>query len=78
MSRSGDAYIEALNADRVPLADSYLQQCEQAARVFSGAYTGTAGTLAGMVLHCLREIRRLKVELAVERARREMLDTYPH
>lgn len=78
MSRSGDAYIEALNADRVPLAESYLEQCEQSARRFSGAYTGTAGTLAGMVLHCLREIRRLKVELAVEQARREMLDTYPH
>ena len=66
------------DADRVPLADSYLHECEQAARRFSGAYTGTAGTLAGMVLHCLREIRRLKIELAVEQARREVLTTWAH
>jgi hypothetical protein len=37
---------------------------EQAARRFSGAYTGTSGTLAGYVILLLKEVQRLKVEAA--------------
>jgi hypothetical protein len=47
-----------------PLADEYLAECEQAARRFSGAYTGTSGSLAAMVLHLLAEVQRLKVAAA--------------
>ena len=47
-----------------PLTAEYLQQCEYRARKFAGAYTGTSGTLAGMVLHLLAEVRRLNVQLA--------------
>jgi hypothetical protein len=54
-----------------PLTDAYLLECEQAARRFSGAYTGTSGTLAGYVILLLKEVRRLKDEAAVERAKRE-------
>jgi hypothetical protein len=57
-----------------PLTDAYLLQCEQAARRFSGAYTGTSGSLAAMLLHTLAEIRRLKGEwqlLAVAKAMKE-------
>lgn len=54
-----------------PLPDSYLLECELRARKFSGAYTGTAGTLAADVLRLLRELSRVKGEAAVERARRE-------
>jgi hypothetical protein len=43
-----------------PLTDDYLAECEQRARRFSGAYTGTSGTLAADVLRLLAEIRRLK------------------
>jgi hypothetical protein len=53
-----------------PLSDAYLQQCEFDARRFSGAYTGTAGTLAGHVLRLIAELSRVKGEAAVERARR--------
>lgn len=52
------------------LTDAYLQQCEFDARRFSGAYTGTAGTLAGHVLRLIAELSRVKGEAAVERARR--------
>lgn len=45
-----------------PLTDDYLAECEQRARRFSGAYTGTSGTLAADVLRLLAEIRRLKDE----------------
>ena len=51
---------------QTPLPDEYLTQCEQAARRFSGAYTGTSGTLAAMVLHLLGEVRRLKVAAAMK------------
>ena len=44
---------------------------EQAARKFSGAWTGTSGTLASYVILLLAEVRRLKGEVAVERAKRE-------
>jgi hypothetical protein len=47
-----------------PLADAYLQQCEQDARRFSGAYTGTSGTLAAHVMRLLAEVRRLQVAAA--------------
>ena len=53
-----------------PLSDAYLQQCEFDARRFSGAYTGTAGTLAGHVLRLIAELSRVKGEAAVEKSRR--------
>jgi hypothetical protein len=49
-----------------PLTDAYLLECEQAARRFSGAYTGTSGSLAAMVLHLLGEVERLKVAAALK------------
>ncbi len=54
-----------------PLPDAYLLECEMRARKFSGAFTGTSGTLAADVLRLLRELSRVKGEAAVERARRE-------
>ena len=54
-----------------PLADAYLLECEMRARQFSGAYTGTSGTLAADVLRLLAELSRVKGEAAVERARRQ-------
>jgi hypothetical protein len=54
-----------------PLTDAYLEQCEQDARRFSGAYTGTSGTLAAHVMRLLKDRARLAEELAVERARRQ-------
>jgi hypothetical protein len=53
-----------------PLSDAYLQQAEFDARKFSGAYTGTSGTLAAHVMRLLAELSRTRGELAVERARR--------
>ena len=47
-----------------PLTKDDLATMEQAARRFSGAYTGTSGTLAGDVIRLLAERRRLLVELA--------------
>jgi hypothetical protein len=47
-----------------PLTAAYLAECEQRARRFSGAYTGTSGTLAGDVMRLLAEVRRLRVEAA--------------
>ena len=43
------------------LEDGYLREAEQRARQFSGAYTGTSGTLAADVIrlvHYVRELRR--------------------
>jgi hypothetical protein len=54
-----------------PLSDAYLQQCEFDARQFSGAYTGTAGTLAGHVMRLLAELSRVKGKLAVTMAQRD-------
>lgn len=54
-----------------PLTDEYLKECEQRARQFSGAYTGTSGTLAAMLLHCIAEVRRLQGKLAVTIAQRD-------
>ena len=59
----GDAYILS---QRKPLTDAYLLECEQAARKFSCAYTGTSGSLAAMVLHLLGEVQRLKVAAALK------------
>lgn len=53
-----------------PLPDAYLLEAEMRARQFSGAYTGTSGTLAADVLRLLKELSRIKGEAAVERARR--------
>jgi hypothetical protein len=50
--------------DREPLTDAYLAECEQRARRFSGAYTGTSGALAADVMRLLAEVRRLRVEAA--------------
>jgi hypothetical protein len=47
-----------------PLTAAYLAECEQRARRFSGAYTGTSGTLAADVMRLLAEVRRLRVEAA--------------
>jgi hypothetical protein len=52
-----------------PLTDAYLLEAELRARKFSGAYTGTSGTLAADVLRLLAEVSRLKGEAAVQRAR---------
>jgi hypothetical protein len=52
-----------------PLPDAYLLEAELRARKFSGAYTGTSGTLAADVLRLLKEVSRLKGEAAVQRAR---------
>lgn len=46
------------------LTPETLATMEQAARRFSGAFTGTSGTLAAYVLILLRERERLVVELA--------------
>ena len=51
-----------------PLADAYLLECEMRARQFSGAFTGTSGTLAADVLRLLAELGRVKGEAAVQRA----------
>jgi len=56
------------------LTTDELTAMEQAARRFSGAYTGTSGTLAGYVIHLLQEVQRLKAEwqlLAVAAAMKE-------
>jgi hypothetical protein len=54
-----------------PLTGDYLRECEMRARRFSGAFTGTSGTLAADVLRLLRELSRVKGDAALERARRE-------
>lgn len=41
------------------LPEDYLREAEQRARRFSGAYTGTSGTLAADVLRLLAMIRRM-------------------
>jgi hypothetical protein len=54
-----------------PLTDAYLAECEYRARAFSGAYTGTSGTLAADVLRLLAELSRVKGSLAVAIAQRD-------
>ena len=53
----------------ITLPDEYLQEAEQRARRFSGAYTGTSGTLAADVMRLLTMIRRMPMaveEMAVQ------------
>jgi hypothetical protein len=52
--------VSHTETQREPLTDAYLQQCEFDARKFSGAWTGTSGTLAAHVMRLLAELRRLK------------------
>jgi hypothetical protein len=52
-----------------PLPDAYLAQCEHDARRFSGAWTGTSGTLAAHVMRLLAEVRRLQVAAALQSER---------
>jgi hypothetical protein len=47
------------------LTDDDLSQMEHRARRFSGAYTGTAGTLAGDVIRLLAERQRLLAIIAI-------------
>lgn len=61
-----------------PLSDAYLQQCEFDARAFQGAYTGTAGTLAGHVMRLLAELSRVKGRLAVTIAQRDEMPPLSH
>ena len=61
-----------------PLSDAYLAQCEQDARRFSGAYTGTSGTLAAHVMRLLAELSRVKGRLAVTIAQRDELPSLSH
>jgi hypothetical protein len=61
-----------------PLSDAYLQQCEFDARRYSGAYTGTAGTLVGHVMRLLAELSRVKGRLAVTIAQRDELPSLSH
>jgi hypothetical protein len=48
-----------------PLTDDDASQMEHRARRFSGAYTGTAGTLAGDVIRLLAERQRLLAIIAI-------------
>lgn len=63
---------------REPLTDAYLAECEHDARRFSGAYTGTAGTLAGHVMRLLAELSRVKGRLAVTIAQRDEMPSLSH
>lgn len=51
--------------DHPPLTDDDLARMEHRARRFSGAYTGTSGTLAGDVIRLLAERSRLLAIIAV-------------
>lgn len=61
-----------------PLSDAYLQECEYRARRFSGAYTGTSGTLAADVMRLLAELSRVKGTLAVAIAQRDEVPCLSH
>jgi chorismate mutase len=50
--------------DALALTDDDLVRMEHRARRFSGAYTGTSGTLAADVLRLLAERRRLLEQIA--------------
>lgn len=56
--------MATMDGDPVPLTSDDLARMEHRARRFSGAYTGTSGTLAGDVIRLLRERQRLLVEIA--------------
>ena len=53
-----------------PLTADDIVRIEHRARRFSGAWTGTSGTLAADVMRLLEERRRLLVELAQLREQR--------
>ena len=61
-----------------PLTDAYLLEAELRARQFSGAYTGTSGTLAADVLRLLAELSRVKGKLAVAIANRDERPSLSH
>jgi hypothetical protein len=48
------------------LTNDDMATMEQAARKFSGAWTGTSGTLASYVILLLQEVRRLRVAAAMK------------
>lgn len=52
-------------ADYIPTNED-MATMEQAARKFSGAFTGTSGQLAGFVILLLQEVRRLRVAAAMK------------
>jgi hypothetical protein len=52
-------------ADYIPTNED-MATMEQAARKFSGAWTGTSGTLASYVILLLQEVRRLRVQAAMK------------
>ena len=63
---------------RPPLTDADLAQMEHRARRFSGAYTGTSGTLAADVIRLLYERQRLLAELARNAERVQPYWSQPH
>ena len=63
---------------RPPLTDDDLAQMEHRARRFSGAYTGTSGTLAADVIRLLYERQRLLAELARNAERVQPYWSQPH
>jgi hypothetical protein len=63
---------------RQPLTEDDLAQIEHRARRFSGAYTGTSGTLAADVIRLLYERQRLLAELARNAERVEPYWKQPH
>lgn len=48
------------------LTDADLEEAERRARQFSGAWTGTAGTLASYLVHAVRTIRHLQEGTAMK------------
>lgn len=61
-----------------PLTEDDLAQMEHRARRFSGAYTGTSGTLAADVMRLLYERQRLLAELARNAERAQPYWNQPH
>ena len=61
-----------------PLTSDDLAQMEHRARRFSGAYTGTSGTLAADVIRLLKERQRLLAELAVRQETHTPYWQHPH
>jgi len=61
-----------------PLTEDDLAQMEHRARRFSGAYTGTSGTLAADVIRLLYERQRLLAELARNAERAQPYWSQPH
>lgn len=57
--------------DVPPLTADDLARMEHRARRFSGAWTGTSGTLAADVMRLLRERLRLLKEIALLKAKLE-------